>query len=109
MPKAVLMENRVIWLPDDHPLGSNERWYNADTDADLPLHDGYDFDALEAESRRNKRKAKFSETIDTMNTIWYNSLTEDQKTNLATWRQQWLDYPSTGTEPDASLISGIFD
>ena len=108
MPKAVLMESRVIWLPEGHMLGSNERWYNADTDADLPLHDGYDFDALEAESRRNERKEKFSETIDKMNIVWYNSLTQDQKTNLETWRQQWLDYPSTGISPTESLVEGIF-
>lgn len=58
--------------------------------------------------RRIQRASIFPITIDKMNPIWYDSLTEDQQTNLATWRQQWLDYPTSGEEPNAALIEGIF-
>ena len=58
--------------------------------------------------RREERRQMFESTIDKMNPLWYNSLTTQQKTNLSIWRQQWLDYPSSGTEPVASLVEGIF-
>lgn len=58
--------------------------------------------------RRQEREEMFAATIDRMNPVWYDGLTDSQKTDLATWRQQWLDYPSTGTEPTASLVDGIF-
>lgn len=108
MPRAVLNEDRVIWLPEGHTMAINERPYDPETDSEIPLHDGYDFTALEAGARREERIQKFSETIDLMNPLWYNSLTDQQKTDLATWRQQWLDYPSTGVVPTESLVDGIF-
>jgi hypothetical protein len=55
------------------------------------------------QERREERTEEFSQTIDRMNPPWYNSLTDTQKTSVETWRQQWLDYPSTGilpTRPD---------
>ena len=58
--------------------------------------------------RREERDNEFARTLDRMNALWYNSLTSQQQTDLATWRQAWLDYPSTGVEPDKSLVSGIF-
>lgn len=51
-------------------------------------------------SRRGERAIIFSTTLDLMNPIWYDSLTDDEQTALATWRQAWLDYPATGTKPD---------
>lgn len=54
---------------------------------------------LKAE-RRVERTEKFRQTLDRMNNAWYDTLTTQQKTDLATWRQAWLDYPSTGTKPD---------
>ena len=60
------------------------------------------------EDRRSKRNAKFATTIDRMNPLWYNSLDSTQQSNLATWRQQWLDYPSTGTLPNEALVQDIF-
>ena len=108
MPKAVLNEGRVIWVPEGHRLAINERAYDPETDGDLPLHDGYDFDALEAALRRSERDKKFAATLDKMNTLWYNTLSDQQKADLNTWRQQWLDYPSTNTAPDDTLIEGIF-
>lgn len=52
------------------------------------------------EERRIEREEKFMETLDMMNGAWYDTLSAQQKTDLATWRQAWLDYPSTGTKPD---------
>jgi hypothetical protein len=60
-----------------------------------------------AEDLREKRKKVFSTTIDLMNPVWYNSLSADQKYRLATWRQEWLDYPSTETDPTTD-VSDIF-
>jgi hypothetical protein len=52
------------------------------------------------EGRRDERLQVFSRTLDVMNPVWYNSLTTEQQTKLATWRQAWLDYPETGVKPD---------
>ena len=52
------------------------------------------------EKRRIMRKDAFSSTIDKMNPLWYDSLTEEQQTSLAAWRTAWLDYPSTGDKPE---------
>ena len=51
-------------------------------------------------SRRVERAIIFSTTLDLMNPIWYDSLTDDEQTALAAWRTAWLDYPATGTRPD---------
>lgn len=53
------------------------------------------------------RSNVFAATLDKMNPVWYNTLTDDQKTRLASWRQEWLDYPSTNTEPTTD-VSDIF-
>lgn len=53
-----------------------------------------------AQERRQERSFKFAHTLDLMNGAWYNALSTQQKTDLATWRQAWLDYPSTGIKPD---------
>jgi hypothetical protein len=53
-----------------------------------------------AQERRQERSVKFSQTLDKMNGAWYNALSAQQKTDLNTWRQAWLDYPSTGIKPD---------
>ena len=50
-------------------------------------------------ARRQERREEFSRTIDRMNPLWYDSLTTQQQTDLATWRQAWLDYPATGVRP----------
>ena len=44
--------------------------------------------------RRNERTEEFAITLDRLNPIWYNSLTTAQRTELATWRTAWLDYPT---------------
>ena len=52
------------------------------------------------QERRQERSMKFAQTLDLMNGAWYDTLTAQEKTDLATWRTAWLDYPSTGTKPD---------
>jgi len=55
------------------------------------------------EQRRKEREEEFAITLDKVNVVWYNSLTSNQVTALESWRQEWLDYPSTGilpTRPD---------
>lgn len=69
-------------------------------DSELPL-------PTTVEERRQERNTVFAKTIDIMNPIWYNSLTSEQQSRLATWRDQWLDYPETGVEPTAD-VSDIF-
>lgn len=53
----------------------------------------------QAQSRRNERAVIFANTIDRMNPTWHAALTDAQRTELETWRQGWLDYPSTGVYP----------
>ena len=53
----------------------------------------------QAEERRNDRREEFSHTLDKMNSIWYDSLSSDDLSELRTWRSSWLDYPTT---PSAS-------
>ena len=63
-----------------------------------------EIDAIESEElterRRTERADKFSDTLDKMNPIWYSELTSEQQTELATFRNTWLDYPETGVKPD---------
>lgn len=47
-----------------------------------------------AAERRIRRKEIFSYTLDRLNTVWWNSLTEEEQTEVQTFRQAWLDYPS---------------
>ena len=49
--------------------------------------------------RRQERREVFARTLDILNPVWYNALTSDQQTEIATWRQAWLDYPVTGVRP----------
>ena len=44
--------------------------------------------------RRQDREQEFSETIDKISAVRYSLLTEEEKTSINTWRQEWLDYPS---------------
>ena len=53
----------------------------------------------QAQSRRNERAKIFADTIDRMNPTWHAALTDAQRSELETWRQGWLDYPSTGVYP----------
>ena len=57
--------------------------------------------------RRVERRNKFPQTIDRMNSLWLASLSGDQSLRLRDLRQEWLDYPSTGVEPQTD-VSDIF-
>jgi len=60
------------------------------------------------DERREERKVEFSNTLDKMNPLWFNSLTTTQQANLTTWRTAWMDYPASGVRPDDTLVQGIF-
>ena len=53
----------------------------------------------EVHERRIERDEMFAMTIDRMNGAWYATLTDEQKVELQSWRQGWLDYPATGVYP----------
>ncbi len=53
--------------------------------------------------RRRERLRTFSLTVDRMNPVWYDSLSEDQKLRLRNWREQWLDYPLSGVSPTENV------
>ena len=55
---------------------------------------------VDEDAPRQERLDVFAKTIDRMSPLWYNSLTQQQQEDLATWRQAWLDYPETGIRPD---------
>ncbi len=63
---------------------------------------------LPSELRREDRTEVFSQTINNMNTIWYNSLTEEQQSSLSAWRDQWLSYPNNEDATRPTLPEGIF-
>lgn len=44
--------------------------------------------------RRQDRGQEFLETIDKISPVRYALLTEEEKSSINTWRQEWLDYPS---------------
>jgi len=52
------------------------------------------------QKRRNERAEMFAITLDRINPLWYDSLTQQQKDDLSVWRQAWLDYPETEIRPD---------
>lgn len=35
--------------------------------------------------------------------LWYDKLTDDQRTELSSWYEAWLDAPETGTAPTAPV------
>ncbi len=94
----------VIEIPDDanHSDFGTREYLTTDNISDSVMQSEY------ARQRQSERTKVFSITIDKLNPIWYNSLTSTQQSNLATWRQQWLDYPSTGTIPNEALVQDIF-
>jgi hypothetical protein len=60
------------------------------------------------DTRREDRTETFAWTIDKMNSIRYNSLTDEQKVAVATFRQEWLDYPNDESATRPLVPEGIF-
>ena len=46
-----------------------------------------------------KRRSRECFPIINRGSFWYNTLTEEQKTEVQTWYQEWLDAPTTLIEP----------
>lgn len=53
--------------------------------------------------RRRERSNVFRRTVDRMNPVWFESLSDDQKARLSTWRSEWLDYPQSGQTPTTNV------
>lgn len=50
-----------------------------------------------------KRREKECFPIINRGALWYDKLSEAQKTELSIWYQAWLDAPETGTAPTAPV------
>nr|DAH76580.1 MAG TPA: hypothetical protein [Caudoviricetes sp.] len=50
-----------------------------------------------------KRREKECFPIINRGALWYEKLTEEQKTELSAWYEAWLDAPETGTAPTAPV------
>ena len=56
-------------------------------------------DQVEIETLRQRREAECFSVIN-RGALWFNRLTEEQKAELDTWYQEWLDVTETRTVPD---------
>lgn len=65
--------------------------------------------AVVAQERRAERTSEFSQTLDRMSPLWYNSLTTAQQTSLSTWRTEWLNYPGSASAVKPTRPQGIFE
>lgn len=74
----------------------NQDWYGT-TIAYVVDDEDQGLDAL---SLRKERDIEFSVTIDRMNPLWWDSLTDATKQEIISWRNTWLDYPTTGVKPE---------
>lgn len=54
---------------------------------------------LRANTIRNRRERECFPIIN-RGALWYDKLTEGQKTELSAWYQAWLDAPATSIVPD---------
>lgn len=50
-----------------------------------------------------KRREKECFPIINRGALWYEKLTDEQKTELSAWYEAWLDAPETGTAPTAPV------
>lgn len=98
----------ISGLPSPTDTIDDEVWelYCQDRDA-YKIEDGK-FIKLkdEAELRANAiRTCRERECFPIINrgALWYEKLTEEQKTELSAWYEAWLDAPETGTAPTAPV------
>lgn len=61
------------------------------------------------EGKKRLRDSVFRTSIDKMNPLWWEELTQEQLDAVRTWRQAWLDYPNTGIRPDDSTVHDVFN
>ena len=54
---------------------------------------------LRANAIRTRRERECFPIIN-RGALWYEKLTEEQKTELSAWYEAWLDAPETGTAPE---------
>lgn len=89
---------------------ANDAILQAWLDDGNPIEPFIEEEAVEnfSDHRRQERSSMFSWTIDTMNPIRYDSLTEEQKVAVATFRQAWLDYPNDESLSEPYFPEGIF-
>lgn len=57
---------------------------------------------LRANAIRTRRERECFPIIN-RGALWYEKLTEEQKTELSAWYEAWLDAPETGTAPTAPV------
>lgn len=57
---------------------------------------------LKADVLRKRREKECFHIIN-RGALWYEKLTEEQKTELSAWYEAWLDAPETGTAPTAPV------
>lgn len=57
---------------------------------------------IKADLIRSRRSAECFPIIN-RGALWYDKLTEEQKTELSAWYEAWLDAPETGTAPTAPV------
>ncbi len=51
------------------------------------------YEISQSDLRRNERREEFAETLNAMNNLWYDSLSQSDKDALSAWRTAWLNYP----------------
>lgn len=54
---------------------------------------------MSKEALQERRRRECFNIIDNRSQLWYNHLTEEQKSELETWYQQWLDVTETKVIP----------
>ena len=54
---------------------------------------------IKAETLRTQRAAQCFPIVN-RGALWYEKLTEEQKSELSAWYEAWLDAPETGSEPE---------
>ena len=96
-PKDQANDNLLqAWLDDGNTIGA---YVEPDSPAEIPDLIGH--------NRREERYNEFKVTLDTMNNLWYDSLSQSDKDTLSAWRTAWLDYP-TNISADKPVRPSIF-
>ena len=89
----------VEWVVDVPAVEACEAY---DEYEDIQVYISYTEEELEqvkADTIRNRRERECFPIIN-RGMLWYNKLTEWQKTELSAWYEAWLDAPATSIVPD---------